>query len=1388
LAIPKRNLILAGLGGAAGLIVIAVCGLLFYLKTPTGAAQLLELINAKLPGEIQAQTVTFDPLKLEATLLNAHLTGPDGAVIVSSPKVIVGVKLLPLAYKHIVLTRIDIARPIANLRLGAENRLNIVDAFARPHKPPTGLKVEIQELTASQARVGFSTANRNLHVELTDADLLLSGLFGGGFLLAIDLPKAQMTLNQGQRHFTFGRTAAACRLSSERGLERLAFESAQGESILELNGQLTKPAQTLAAELKFKIKPGDLYQGFKPPLPGVFSGRLTAAGSLAKPEFELALKHSGGRYKTFEFGPSELQAAIKDRNLKLERLKVAYAAGLITLKGQADLSNIWPTGNKRFDPNLIGYQLSFKANGINIGKLPQAPAKLSGRFDSQGDLKGAGLKKLSFTAELKSPDLAYAKLLPPTRLEITAGGSFDGRTITLGKLKAMMPNARMQAAGSFQPASGSIKAQATASTNDLAGLLKPYAISARGSAELRAALGGTIKTPHAQLTASATKLGYKQFELGNATAQGKLDPNGWLAVERLSLQNNFSRLDAAGRIKIFNRNGSGGAAELNATALNLNPKDFLPTLALTAKLNGHLNAKLQGGRPQATADLAGKDLKYKNTSLGQLLLSASLDGRKLDLARCELVNGHSKLSASGSLNLGQQLKSAPEAGSLNAVAQLDLADLNPQASGLVNLNANLDGSLKNLSGQAAISGRELELAGQKIAAADASAAIDGQRVDLTKLIVTFASGGSLSGPAWIDFNGNYGVDLLSQGLRLEDLITEKTGLRGAVTAELHGRGQLANPALDGRLSLSELQYARTEGDSSDVTTTDLPDGSLAFRLANHHARLSGRFDFEAQADYDLKTKRYSLNALFDQTALAPYLSLLKMPQLSGEINGRLAASGQGRDLQSIKATADLSAFDIDQARRNLLSARDLKIIIDQGRIDVPPALINLAEQGSMSLSAAGSLPDRLNLKAEGDIPASVLTAFSDEFTEPSGRLKFKALSAVQGGHQKLDAEISFDGLSATLTANDQRLSDLSGRIAITNGLAHINGLSGKLDSGTFKADGTVALDGFKPRRLNLNARTKGLPLAIPETMDLTVDSNLTLTATPERARLEGLVTVTDGTYYKDVRANLFANVLDTIIRVQPRRSRQADANPWLERTTLDLDVDRRGTLRVENNLAELEINPDLKISGTLASPVVNGRVSVTNGTVTYQGIEFTVKQGNVDFLNPARTEARVDIISQTSVRDWTIQLALKGTLNELELTLSSEPSENQTDILSLLLVGRTTREMSSNKESISASPAGMLAEMLTSTYAKEIKATTSLDIFKLESDDFSPGGLGSLKFTLGKKISRRLTLKYELDTKDSAATQRGIAEYKLLDTLYFNGYQGNNGVYGADIQYRYEYR
>ncbi len=108
---------------------------------------------------------------------------------------------------------------------------------------------------------------------------------------------------------------------------------------------------------------------------------------------------------------------------------------------------------------------------------------------------------------------------------------------------------------------------------------------------------------------------------------------------------------------------------------------------------------------------------------------------------------------------------------------------------------------------------------------------------------------------------------------------------------------------------------------------------------------------------------------------------------------------------------------------------------------------------------------------------------------------------------------------------------------------------------------------------------------------------------------------------------------------------------------------------IDNNMAYLEIHPDISVQGTAAAPVVSGRSEIDPGIIHYQSSDFTMTRGLIDFVNPYAIDPELDIQSERTVRDWNVQLGISGTSSALDFTLSSEPRLDHGDIISLLLRG-----------------------------------------------------------------------------------------------------------------------
>jgi hypothetical protein len=101
----------------------------------------------------------------------------------------------------------------------------------------------------------------------------------------------------------------------------------------------------------------------------------------------------------------------------------------------------------------------------------------------------------------------------------------------------------------------------------------------------------------------------------------------------------------------------------------------------------------------------------------------------------------------------------------------------------------------------------------------------------------------------------------------------------------------------------------------------------------------------------------------------------------------------------------------------------------------------------------------------------------------------------------------------------------------------------------------------------------------------------------------------------------------------------------------------------------------------------------------------------------------------------------------------------------------------------------MLADVLAETVQKEIKDATGLDIVALEYHEAKDAEESNeVKVTVGKELSRRVTVKYGMQTKNAKVIQRVMTEYKFLEKVLMNTFQDTEGHYGGGLQFRLEFR
>jgi len=440
----------------------------------------------------------------------------------------------------------------------------------------------------------------------------------------------------------------------------------------------------------------------------------------------------------------------------------------------------------------------------------------------------------------------------------------------------------------------------------------------------------------------------------------------------------------------------------------------------------------------------------------------------------------------------------------------------------------------------------------------------------------------------------------------------------------------------------------------------------------------------------------------------------------------------------------------------------------------------------MKVQAAVRPEGPFDLKASGAVPLKGLPPLISYLPDVAGDLDFFFQAGGTFQQPVVDGEVSFREVSFTVPELMQNMHHLEGKVRVGREEVTIESLAGRLDEGVFELGGKIDLDGFKPSGGRLTLKADSLPIKVPETLDVVLNADLRLAGTPEKSLVQGEILVLRGLYYRDVELNLLEEV------TRRRRQEAPAARPLpqpLRNAALDVSLRARQAFSVENNLAEMEVRPDLRFAGTLSRPLLNGRAEVVSGTVTYQRKDFVIRKGVIDFLNPYKIEPSLDIRSEVKIRKWTILLNVSGTPDELTFELSSQPPEEQADVLSLILLGKTNQELLGGKAGGSGSTTQMLASILASSYGEEARKAAGLDILdvrSVEAEDETEQD--RLKVTLGKRFSRRMTLKVEMETGGGETVQRAISEYRLLQNLLASGFQDTKGGFGGKILYRLEFR
>ena len=1072
-----------------------------------------------------------------------------------------------------------------------------------------------------------------------------------------------------------------------------------------------------------------------------------------------------GRWR-LETGDGEWHVAVEE-----------VLAGAVSVSGQLQgtvPSVLSETGSGSITGNVEGRVADLQRLGADMETLG-----VTGALNAAG-LSGIGSVTLVVSGTAGAPQVAgelrvEGGAFGRDDLALSAGLSITAESWRLDPFALRLAGSETQGAAALHRDTGEVEGHLRLRVTDLAvfDAELPDGWRPGGTVEVAAALGGRWPTPVIDAVIDARDLVFAGQQLASVQGQVRVS-SAELVLEQLSVRQDEGVLDATGSLV-----PSTGRYTLSVTGRGLRVAPWRVEDADPVPVQATVDLDLTGSgsidAPQGTGRVVLRNLSFGDyaVDLVEHQLTVDADGWRV----------HSEVPA---LDVSAELTLVPEASWRYVLdAQLDgtsLASLGAlvgavepaELEGALSLRLRADGTatapadstivvdLERLAGR--VNGTPIRLA----TPAEVRYSRDGFGVDGLDLRVgetRLTASGSLAAAAG---------SALSVGLRgdlrdLESLLwgadetgegTASVALSGSLQLDARLTGSLEQPALTASLALddgvvgvegappvSDLKV-RAGYDAGGVRLDELRGrwegaalvASGAIPLPVLAPYLPARFASDAGTGSSARFRATlaAFSAFFDDGAL---------DNVAGEVGIEVNLEADRLALTDLRGSLELTALELLVAGLPVTQQRPTRFALKDQRLTVDSLVWQLGDdEDAVTVGGAVDLVGEptADLTLTGVVDLRLLNAFTSAVAF-SGDANLMADVGGTLAAPRIDGVVELDDAELRLSDPRVLVSDLGGALVFEGTEMRTLDLTGTANGGPVRLDGMLRFSGLRPEgTLSLTGRT--IAMVLPPGIRTELDADLQLDVALDDAVLSGTVAVLRGDYRE--RVNTAGGVLALLeSRSEPVLT---GAGPsWVDRVRLDIRVLTEEEIVVDNNYGAGTIAADTRLGGTIGRPAVTGRATVGDGGQVFLGANaFEIETGTVDFVDPDGIVPEIDVTARTQVGSEEITITLAGTAETLTTTMQSSTGLPESDIVSLLLTGRTL-------DQVGSAPGAVARDQVLGLVSGEVLGvagrSVGLDTVRLErgtnqgdvrfdsslvAGDTNPG----TRVTVGKNLSRQVQL------------------------------------------------
>jgi translocation and assembly module TamB len=886
--------------------------------------------------------------------------------------------------------------------------------------------------------------------------------------------------------------------------------------------------------------------------------------------------------------------------------------------------------------------------------------------------------------------------------------------------------------------------------------------------------------------------------------------SGSVVVRTLDIHTPASEIQISGSLGVYPMTRK---SQLNASLVTRNVAEFNPALAAfgiaapgqptpipaqihgVAQFHGTVTGSLDSpdfqGHLQATdfnlvplGPTPSATQAASNIHFDSLTTDADYSAGSLSVSVGTLVQGKTTIQFSGAVrgHASEPKELFANSSTIHASVRVSQADIQQwmaltgktyPVSGTLNLHAQTDGTIGDLDGTGQLSLTGGEIYGEPYRSLTSDVQFRGRDVNATHLMFAL-DGGRITGSGGYNFTAKTAqADLEGRGFELAHiraLKNEQYPILGAVDFEARGSGTLDAPSLEASLHVRNLQVAREFTGSLDADA-HTQGRALQLRMTSHLNTSNLELTGETQLTGNYQTQASLKIAGFN---IDPLLRTFSVSGIRGSssIAGTVTVSGPLRKPKQLNGDVRLSQLAVTLEDVPIHSDGPVHATLRDGTFAMEPLRIvgpdtDLRTEGSIGVFAN---PRPIHGAAKGSINMALAQTLDTDIIS-SGHVDFTMNAEGTVQNPDLTGNVKFTNVNVALEDYVNGLSRMNGELVFDQDRLDFKDVTAYSGGGLIKVGGFVTY--HRGLYADLTADAKNVRIRYPEGVTSTASAQLRLQGNQTSSLVSGRVMLTGFAINPDVDFASIANSSGVSLPPNP--------NSPTNKVRLDIRIASAPSLNFQNSFARLAGNVELAIRGTLAQPTVLGRVTITEGTATFNGEKFELQHGEIYFSNPVRIQPVLDLTATTTVESYTITIALQGATTKLNPTFRSEPPLSEQDIFSLLAMGRTQEEQQiysteQQQAGVNSTADSLLGGALNATISNRIQKLFGGGSVRIDPTFVSGVGNATARITVEEPISKNATLTYATNV-NSTAEQLIQGEWRVTQDFSVVAVRDESGVF-----------